>query len=391
MGSKMNTVPLATTLAGLTLVCSLCFMLAVPTFAAEQMEQRIAADYVQEQGIMAGDRNGDLNLSAALTRAELAVLTTRLCNGEEVLMANTDYYARGCRFNDVPEWAKLYVGYCVRRNLATGYDKLHFGAFDPVTPASACTVLLRARGIEDDYGSVWSYNTAVSYAASLGWIDRPADAAAAITRGDVAVLIYRAMTGSRPVAAQSTGTGEGYLTNGEPITEENVLELLHEVETDWPTGTVWGTHSTPGTHKNEVPSTAANQVMKHYRVSGTYACGGYASMVSSLVFGNDANPARQVTDLSQIRPGDILFLIRNDNGNLWHVMVALESPNDMNAFHCTDGNNGGQVYWPDPQSPYSRENLDCFGTEGKTYRIEAWTRYPENVPYTGESINAWSL
>ena len=37
----------------------------------------------------------------------------------------------------------------------------------------------------------------------------------------------------------------------------------------------------------------------------------------------------------------------------------------MNAFHCTDGNNGQTVYWPDPQKPYSRENLDCFGTEGK--------------------------
>ncbi len=191
------------------------------------------------------------------------------------------------------------------------------------------------------------------------------------------------------VGAQNEG--DGYLTNGKPITEENVPELLHEIEKDWPTGTVWGTHSTPGTHKNEIPSTAANRVMKHYRVSGTYACGGYASMVSSLVFGDDANPARQVTDLSQIRPGDILFLIRNDSGRLWHVMVALESPNEMNAFHCADGNNGGQVYWPEPDSPYSRENLDCFGAEGKTYRIEAWTRYPENVPGTGQSVNAWGI
>ena len=61
----------------------------------------------------------------------------------------------------------------------------------------------------------------------------------------------------------------------------------------------------------------------------------------------------------------------------------------MNSFHYTDGNNGAAVYWPDAQDLYSRKNLDCYGAEGKTYRIEAWTRYPENVPYTGGSVNAW--
>ena len=129
--------------------------------------------------------------------------------------------------------------------------------------------------------------------------------------------------------------------------------------------------------------------MNAYKVNAYYACGGYAAMVSSLLFGDTANPVRRVEDLSQIRPGDIIFLVNNNTGKLWHVMVALESPNGMNAFHCTDGNNGGAVYWPDKQSPYSRENLDCFGTQGKTYRVEAWTRYPESVPYTGGSVNAW--
>ena len=199
----------------------------------------------------------------------------------------------------------------------------------------------------------------------------------------------RPYTGEAPASQTSQPVGDSYLTNGKPITEGNVLELLRQIEADWPSGTVWGTHNTPGTHKNEVPSTAANRVMSSYSVSGTYACGGYASMVSSLIFGDAANPAHKVEDLSQIRPGDMIFLIRNDTGKPWHVMVALESPNGMNGFHYTDGNNGGTVYWPDAQSPYSRENLNSYGTQGKTYRIEAWTRYPENAPCTSESANAW--
>ena len=375
----------------LALACVLCLNLSIPAYAAERTEQELAAAYVRQQGIMVGDQNGNMNLDAGLTRAELAVLFTKLRNGTDELMANTAYYERGCKFTDVPGWARLYVGYCVRNNLVSGYDSLHYGAADPVTPAAACTVMLRVWGIADGEGSIWSYNTACTYAAGLGWIDSTTARSAVITRGEMAVLIYRAMAGGRPEqpleAPQSVE--DGYLANGKPITEENVLELLRQIEKDWPSGTVWGTRDTPGTYTNEVPSTEAKRLMYAYGVNPYYGCGCYAAMVSSLIFGDTANPARRVEDLSQIRPGDVIFRVRNDTGKLWHVTVALETPNGMNSFHYTDGNDGAAVYWPDSQHPYSREVLDCYGTVGKTYRIEAWTRYPESVPYTGQSANAW--
>ena len=200
----------------------------------------------------------------------------------------------------------------------------------------------------------------------------------------------RPYTGEAPASLQtdSPRADGSCLTNGKPITEGNVLELLRQIKQDWPSGTVWGTHNIPETYKNEVPSTVAKRLMTAYGVNGYYACGGYAAMVSSLVFGDTDNPARRVEDLSQIRPGDIIFLVRNDTGKVWHIMVALESPNGQNALHYTDGNHGGTVYWPNTQDPYSREALDCYGA-GKTYRIEVWTRYPENVPRTGGSANAW--
>ena len=170
--------------------------------------------------------------------------------------------------------------------------------------------------------------------------------------------------------------------------EENVLELLRQLEQDWPAGTVWGTHDTPGTHKNEVPCTAAREIMHEYPVSEYYGCGGYAAMISSLIFGDASNPGRRVEDLSQIRPGDIIFRVNNDTGKVWHIVVALETPNEIHAFHVTDGNNGEAVYWPDLQSPYPHNNLDSYG-EDKAYHLEAWTRYPEDVPVTGESKNVW--
>ena len=163
--------------------------------------------------------------------------------------------------------------------------------------------------------------------------------------GAVQIESGRPYTGEAPTSlpVDSRNTGDGYLTNGKPVTEENVLELLWQIEQDWPSGTVWGTHNTTGTYKNEVPSTEALRLMRAYNVNGYYACGGYAAMVSSLIFGDMANPARRVEDLSQIRPGDVIFRVNNNTGKLWHVTIAVESPNGMNSFHYTDGNNGGTV------------------------------------------------
>ena len=186
-----------------------------------------------------------------------------------------------------------------------------------------------------------------------------------------------------------SGIGDGYLTNGKPITEENVLEMLRQIEQDWPQDTIWGKRDTPGTYKNEVPSTEARRIIDNYPVNSTYGCGGYAAMVSSLVFGDTENPGRKLDDPSQIRPSDIIFLVNTTTGEIWHVEIALESPNETHAFQYTDGNHGGHIHWPDPSNPYGGENLDCFRGEKASYHIEAWTRYPESIPYSGASVNVW--
>ena len=209
-----------------------------------------------------------------------------------------------------------------------------------------------------------------------------------------ALLLAGAMTAvllttpAQAVETQSSQT-DGFLTNGEPITEENVLKLLCQLEAEWPTGTPWDDPKlNPDTRKNTVPSAESGKLMRSYHTNGTYGCGGYASMISSLIFGDKTNPCRRVEDLTQIRPGDIIFRVSNATGKIWHVTIALESPNDIHAYHITDGNHGGIVYWPDRDNPYGRENLDSYG-EDKNHHLEVWTRYPESVPYTGNSVGAW--
>lgn len=178
-------------ISAMILSAALLLGLIQPAFAAEtRLDKETAGAYLKEQGIYCGDDSGDLMLDKRLTRAELATILTRLHGQGEV---DPRQYTWACYYTDVPEWAKPYVGYCTANLLVCGYGGGIYGANDPVTPAAACTVVLRAFGYADGEGSIWNYNTACAYAVRLGIIYDSMTENAEITRGDMAILICRAM------------------------------------------------------------------------------------------------------------------------------------------------------------------------------------------------------
>ena len=123
----------------------LCFNGAVPTLGVgPPPDWEAAAIYVRDQGIMTGDQNGNLNLNSGLTRAELAVILTRLSDDTGDMGRNAAYYRTICPFTDVPEWAMSYAGYCAEKKLMAGYGNKLFGPNDPVTPA-ACSGIWTAQ------------------------------------------------------------------------------------------------------------------------------------------------------------------------------------------------------------------------------------------------------
>ena len=173
------------------LCAALAVTLACPAFAAEQpAEVNEAGAYLRERGVYRGDSTGSLMLDKGLTRAEMAAVITRLHGEGE---ANPEHYTWACYFTDVPAWAKPYVGYCIANLLVSGYDSSRYGPNDPVNPAMACTVVLRCCGYADGEGSAWSYSTACDYAVSQGLISPSTAQSPTITRGEMAVLIRRAL------------------------------------------------------------------------------------------------------------------------------------------------------------------------------------------------------
>ena len=178
--------------AALCVVLSLS--LSIPALAAEsETEVETATDYLFQHGIMLGDSTGEMHLESGLTRAQLATVLTRLNGDLEYIQTNLTYYAGQCKFSDVPEWAKPYVGYCYTNGLMLGYDTGAFGADDGVTPAAACTVVLRYMELSD---VDWDYSTACRTALDLGLTSAETVKKTEVTRGDLAVMLYRALAGT---------------------------------------------------------------------------------------------------------------------------------------------------------------------------------------------------
>ncbi len=178
--------------AALCVVLSLS--LSIPALAAEsETEVETAAAYLFQHGIMLGDSNGEMHLESGLTRAQLATVLTRLNGDLEYIQTDLTYYAGQCKFSDVPEWAKPYVGYCYTNGLMLGYDTGAFGADDGVTPAAACTVVLRYMELPD---VDWDYSTACRTALDLGLTSAETVKKTEVTRGDLAVMLYRALAGT---------------------------------------------------------------------------------------------------------------------------------------------------------------------------------------------------
>ena len=176
----------------ISLVCAaLIFTMSFHSFAAEApTEQELAAASLQAQGLLAGDENGDLHLDAPLTRAQLACLLSPISLNPEHVAWEKDFYTKMCtvNFSDVPEWAQVHVGVCASNGLMSGCGSGLFAPDDPVTPQMACSVILRY--LERDG---WTWPSACDKALELDLIPAEAVAKDAITRGDMAILLNRAL------------------------------------------------------------------------------------------------------------------------------------------------------------------------------------------------------
>ncbi len=181
----------------LALCLTLLLCIAAPA-TADGSELDDAVRFVTEQKIFEGDDNGNLNLDSGLTRAELAVILTRLefsqppgdlSEWEAWGRARfSDPETRYNKFSDVPDWALPYIEYCYQMGYMRGVGGNLFDPQGTVNPKMACTVMLRYCRIAV---TDWDYDTSVSKAQALGIAPADGVSGDTILRGTMAVVIHK--------------------------------------------------------------------------------------------------------------------------------------------------------------------------------------------------------
>ena len=133
--------------------------------------------------------------------------------------------------------------------------------------------------------------------------------------------------------AEAPKYDEGYLTNGKPITEENIKAMLAEAEKGMPSGTKWDT------------SSFYNYGTRAFTGYGNaYACSAFAGALSDYIFGKDA-PVTKHQDFGNIKVGDIIDFNDSSTGYGHAVLVIGLQPTTVDSFLLTNGNVSGNVRW----------------------------------------------
>lgn len=191
------------------------------TLPAGAVSQSTALETVRALGILAGDSQGNLNLSSAVTRAEFVTMMTAASSYKDTVGSGYGVSL----FKDVKRshWASEYIRLAVEQNWMTGYTDGTFRPGRTITLEEACTALLRLLGY-DASSLAGSFPTAqLSKAGAVGLLDDvTAKQGQTLTRQDCVTLFYHLLLAETKAGAVY-GTTLGYTVKNNEVDYATVV------------------------------------------------------------------------------------------------------------------------------------------------------------------------
>ena len=402
----------------LVLALILCTSLAVPALAADFSDVPPSHNFYpavadcSSKGIVGGYPDGTFRPSATVTRSNFCVMLSRAFYPSDITRYTNDFTTSFGSF--YPNYLALKNNF-IWNNVSFDTDDIYTSDFaesmnlgiSRYDMAQLMTNIMNARGFAageaeknaaaskiTDYSSIpGQYRDAVANVYALGVIGGYSDGSfnggGIMNRGQAAAVIYR-MTQAVPVEAPAPETpavpapetpeapapetpstpAAGTLTNGKPITVENVTELMNELRAQYPSKTDAGTYS--GGPMTIRKITNKYSIDTGGIVSTSYACGGWAARVFDYIF--DKNVTFRQVSYDEARVGDLLIEV-DSQGYLAHVAIVSDRKtfnNIPNVIFTTDANMGGGVnvmLW-DAASP----DPDKYGFD---WSYDIYTVYPD--------------
>ena len=217
----------------LLVVLSMILSAVSPVFAFNDV---IDEDYAEQAnkmaafGVFTGDANGNFNAEENITRAEMAVVIGRLM-GLTTNEANANqYYASN--FSDVAagEWYTGWVNLVAGRGIISGFPDGTFRPNEKVTQAQAVTMIVKALGwgVVVDQTGTWPANY-ITKASELRLFKDAVDTnSELVTRGNVAIYCYNALTAKTWDVVESTDGSLTSSSKGETILAKYFSDFVNK-------------------------------------------------------------------------------------------------------------------------------------------------------------------
>ena len=125
---------------------------------------------------------------------------------------------------------------------------------------------------------------------------------------------------------------EGYLTNGKPITEENIKAMLAEAEKGMPDGTAW---TIGETYEYATP---------FFGKGLASGCNSFSAGLSDYIFGKNA-PVTKHQDFDNIKVGDVIWWKDSSVGRDHVVFVRDVDSTVQGSYVYCNGNLSKKVRW----------------------------------------------
>ena len=280
---------------------------------------------MNKHGILSGTSRSSASIGASLPREDMAqCMYNVLVDKGAKIPSDTEYLkAMGSisDFYSISPNCRRAVMVCYTTGLLGGQSDGSFGPKNPMNRAQGCVVINRLR----DY-----------MGGSSGTPEQPETPvtppeAPEVTDGP----LFKMLDGENAQQMMdrinaSTTYREGYLTNGKPITEENIKEMLAKFEETMPTGTKW-----------DESYTYASRAF-----GSVHACSAFGAAISDSLFGKGA-PVTRHQNFDQLKVGDVVWM-KNTASGYYHAFVisSLTNPYYGAGYYSScDGNVSGKVSW----------------------------------------------
>lgn len=273
---------------------------------------------MNKHGILNGTSRSSASIGAFLPRGDMAQIMYNILVDKGAAIPSASEYTKAMNsmsdYNAISGNCRRGVLVCYTLGLLGGQSDGSFGPKNPMNRAQGCVVINRLR---DYIGN--TTETPVDPSETPSEITLPE-----FKLGDgetVAQMMNR-------ITANITYT-PGYLSNGKPITEDNIKEIMEAMKVSMPEGTEWDTSS---------------RYYYNSKIGSGFACDAWAYSVSDYLFTKDA-PVYRHQNFGQLKVGDVVW-IRNSSSEFDHfVVVTSLSSKWNNAYDTCDGNRDGKVSW----------------------------------------------